>query len=88
MLKIKYAFVLFVALITLAAYAASEYEIESSDNDEIFIINGEKYKAKTYCSGMETGDKVVFTQGNAFGTCTSAEILNLRTQKSCKVWCE
>ena len=36
--------------------AATEYEIEVSHDDELFIINGEKYEAKTYCFNMEEGD--------------------------------
>lgn len=64
------------------------YLIQASSNDEIFVINGEVFKAKTYCFGMEKGDKVVFVSGSASGACSSAEILNLRTSKVCRVWCE
>ena len=31
---------------------ATTYEIEVSDNDELFVINGEKYEAQTYCFNM------------------------------------
>ena len=68
--------------------AATEYEIEVSHNDEIFIINGEKYEAKTYCFNMEEGDRVIFLDGSPYGACASAKILNLRTKKVCEVWCE
>ena len=88
MRKKTYLFSLLFSIITLSAYAATEYEIEVSHNDELFIINGEKYEAKTYCFNMEEGDKVIFLSGSAFGACASAEILNLRTKKTCKVWCE
>lgn len=88
MLKIKYVILLVVSLIALSVYAATEYEIEVSHNDELFIINGEKYEAQTYCFNMEEGDKVIFIEGSAFGACASAEILNLRTKKICKVWCQ
>lgn len=64
------------------------YEIEHSYNDELFIINGEKFEARTYCFGFEEGDRVLFLQGSPFGTCVSAEILNLRIRKICDVWCE
>ena len=88
MLKIKYVSILLGTLIALSAYAATEYEIEVSHDDELFIINGEKYEAQTYCFNMEEGDKVIFIKGSALGVCASAEILNLRTKNICKVWCE
>ena len=68
--------------------AATEYEIEVSHDDELFIINGEKYEAKTYCFDMEEGDRVIFLEGSPYGACTSAELLNLRTKEVCEVWCE
>lgn len=79
-----------IALIFLApaALAVTAYIIQFSVNDEIFIINGEKFQAKTYCFGMEKGDPVIFLEGRPNGACASAEILNLRTEKSCRVWCE
>lgn len=64
------------------------YPIEVSDNDELFIINGETFEAKTYCFGMEPGDRVVFLEGSVFGACASATLYNLRTEKTCEVWCE
>lgn len=66
----------------------SAYEIEVSHNDELFVINGEKYEAKTYCFGMEEGDQVIFLSGSPYCACASAELLNLRTKKTCGVWCE
>ena len=66
----------------------SAYEIEVSHNDELFVINGEKYEAKTYCFGMEEGDQVIFLSGSPYGACASAELLNLRTKNRCGVWCE
>ena len=53
------------------------YPIEVAHNDELFIINGEKYEAKTYCLGWEQGDRVIFLEGSAFGACVSAKLLNL-----------
>ena len=64
------------------------YIIEVTHNDEIFIINGEKYEAKTYCLGWEQGDQVIFIEGNAFGACASAKLLNLNRNEVCEVWCE
>ncbi len=67
---------------------ADTFEIEVSHNDELFIINGEKFEAQTYCFNMEEGDPVIFLEGSPFGTCASAVILNLRTREKCDVWCE
>ena len=64
------------------------YPIEVAHNDELFIINGEKYEAKTYCFNMEEGDSVIFLEGSALGVCLSAELLNLRSGTECRVWCE
>jgi hypothetical protein len=64
------------------------YPVELSHDGERFVINGVKYKAKTYCLNVHEGDRVIFTEGSAFGGCASAEFLNLRTNKKCSVWCE
>lgn len=76
------------AFLISTAHAASKHEIEVSHNDELFVINGEKYEAKTYCFNMRESDEVIFVKGSALGACASAEILNLRTNKVCEVWCE
>ncbi|MFC4727468.1 hypothetical protein [Coralloluteibacterium thermophilus] len=75
-------------LLTPTASAATEYEIEASYDDELLIVNGEKYKAKTYCFNMQEGDRVIFLEGSPYGACASAKILNIRTNKVCEVWCE
>lgn len=67
---------------------SDRYEIEVSHNDELFIINGEKFEAQSYCFDMEEGDQVIFLEGSPFGACASAAILNLRTRQTCNVWCE
>ena len=67
---------------------ADAYPIETSHNDELFIINGEKFEAKTYCFNMEEDDEVIFLEGSPMGVCVSATILNLRTREKCEVWCE
>jgi len=65
-----------------------EYPVEVSHDDELFIINGERFEARTYCFGVNEGDRVIFLEGSPYGACVSAEFLNLRTDKVCKVWCE
>ena len=64
------------------------YEIEVAHNDELFIINGEKFEAQTYCFNMEEGDRVIFVDGSPLGACSSATLMNLRTKEKCEVWCE
>lgn len=73
---------------TVAPTVRGSYVIEASSNDETFVINGEVFKAKTYCFGFERGNRVRFLSGSASGACASATILNLRTGKTCNVWCE
>jgi hypothetical protein len=68
--------------------AKQRYIVELSNNDELFIINGEKFEARTYCFNIYEGDEVVFLEGSALGVCVSAEILNLRTNEKCSLWCE
>lgn len=77
-----------VAATACTVSAASSYEIEVSHNDELFIINGEKFEAQTYCFNMEVGDRVIFLAGSPYGACASAKLLNLRTRKVCDVWCD
>lgn len=64
------------------------YPIEVAHNDELFVINGEKYEAKTYCLGWDEGESVFFLEGSAFGACVSAKLLNLDREEICEVWCE
>lgn len=64
------------------------YPIEVAHNDELFIINGEKYSAMTYCLGWEKGEHVLFIEGSAFGACASAKLLNIERKETCEVWCE
>lgn len=65
-----------------------EYVVEISHNDEFFMINREKFSARTYCFDVEEGDTVIFIEGSAYGACASAEFLNLRTKEVCEVWCD
>ena len=62
------------ALLAIASTvsAVTEYEIEVSHKDELFVINGERYKAQTYCFNMEEGDRVIFLEGSPYGACASA----------------
>lgn len=73
---------------TCLVSATTSYVIEESDDDEVFIINGEKFEAQTYCFDMREGDRVIFLSGSPYGACASAKLLNLRTRNICDVWCE
>ena len=68
--------------------AAASYVVEVAHNDELFVINGEKFEAQTYCFNVDEGDPVVFLEGSALGACASARFLDLRTEDECAVWCE
>jgi hypothetical protein len=68
--------------------ARASYVIQAAANDETFVINGEVFKAKTYCFGFDKGDRVVFLEGSPLGACVSARFLNVNNNKVCSVWCE
>jgi hypothetical protein len=73
---------------TIGSPDHDSYLIEVAHNDELFIINGEKYKAQTYCLGWEEDEKVIFLEGSPLGVCVSAKLLNLNRKETCDVWCE
>jgi hypothetical protein len=57
---------------------------EISSRNIWFVINGEMYRAKTSCVGFEEGDYIQFL---TVRECDPATILNLRTNKTCEVFC-
>lgn len=65
-----------------------EYTVESSVNDDLFVINGHAFKAKTFCTNILEGDKVIFLKGRADGYCDTATFVNVRTGEKCEVLCE
>jgi len=71
-----------------AQHPANAYTIEVAHNDELFIINGEKFEAQTYCLGWSVGETVLFIEGSPYGTCASAKLYNSIRRESCNVWCE
>jgi len=75
-------------ILSSPAFAITVYFVEDSYNDEIFIINGEKFEAQTYCFNINEGDSVVFLEGSPLGPCTTAVIKDLDTGSLCKLWCE
>jgi len=79
---------LFLVIVPISAYAATSYEIEAAVNDETFIINGEVFKAKTYCMGWDKGECVIFLEGSASGACATATLYNINRKEQCEVWCE
>lgn len=82
---------LFFALFFMTStvcYAIKEYKIEINYKNEFFIIDGKKFTAhNSYCYGMDEGDTVIFTKGGPDTYCYTAEIINLRTKKDCKLNC-
>ena len=65
-----------------------EYTIESSVNDDTFVINGRVFKAKSFCLNMLQGDRVVFVEGRADSDGLNATFVNVRTGERCEVLCE
>ncbi len=65
-----------------------EYTVESSINDDTFVINGHAFKAKSFCTNILDGDRVIFLKGRADGYCDTATLFNVRTGKKCEVVCE
>ncbi len=65
-----------------------EYVIEVAHKDELFIINGEKFQAQTYCLGWDEGESVIFLEESPFGACASAVLYNVDRKEVCEVWCE
>ena len=77
--------------LTANSWAYTQYEIQVAYNDEFFIINDEKFSAKTYCyswDGFDVGDYVVFLEGSPLGACATATIANPLTGETCELWCE
>lgn len=70
-----------------SAKAGKGYEVTAATGDDTFVIDGEIFKAKTYCFSVDKGDKVLFIEGSPQGACVSAKFLDLRTGKVCGVWC-
>ena len=65
-----------------------EYTVESSTDDDTFVINGHLFKAKTFCLHVRKGDKVIFLEGRADGYCDTAIFVNVRTGERCEALCE
>ena len=70
-----------------ATSPASSYVVQASAKDQLFIISGEGYEAKTSCVDVSVGDRVKFVEGSPLGACDSATFLDLRTNRLCEVWC-
>jgi hypothetical protein len=60
--------------------------IETSEDDDQFVINGERFEAKTYCLDMMEGDVVTFLEGSPLSACT--KLLDRRAGEVCEVWCD
>jgi len=81
-------FMILAVGVASTAIAATTYLIEAAHNDETFIINGEVFKAHTYCLGWEEGEQILFIEGSPLGVCVTAELYNLNREEKCSVWCE
>ena len=61
--------------------------VGKSYDDREFKIDWREYEATGYCFDMRRGDPVIFVDSKP-DLCTSAQILNLRTMRGCRVWCK
>ncbi|SFQ13186.1 DUF4124 domain-containing protein [Ectopseudomonas toyotomiensis] len=71
--------------------AGPEYLVEGVydvDGGDVFVINGSKFEAQSYCSDLNEGDSVVFISGSPLGACSSADVVNVRTGSQCSLWCD
>lgn len=64
------------------------YVVEAVENGETVVINNRRFKAKTYCSGIDTGTRVKFVEGSSNGRCVSAKVVDLGHDRVCNLWCE
>ena len=87
MKKFLFSFLVCFLLVS-SAVAATYYIVETEYNDELYIINGEKYEAQTYCYNINEGDRVIFLEGDPYGGCSTAVIYDLDTKQKCELWCE
>jgi len=68
--------------------SSREFRIQAAVNDETFVIDGNVFKARTYCFGIYEGDRVIFIEGSGTGVCTSAKFIKVGSDRTCDVWCE
>lgn len=78
----------FIVYASSTLFAADVYVIEAAHDDDVFIINGEKFEAQTFCLGWDEGERVIFLDGSPFGACASATLYNVDKKEKCDVWCE
>jgi hypothetical protein len=77
-----------LALFTIGAFAYATYMVEFAHSSQVFIINGNKYLAKTVCFNLYAGDRVMFIEGSPYGACSKATVVNMRNHEACELWCE
>ena len=87
-ISLFFVLVLFFLIAENVSATVTAYFIQVAHNDEIFIINGEKFEAQTYCINWDKGDRVIFIEGSPYGACATAVLYNLDKEESCDVWCE
>lgn len=72
-----------------ARSSPNAYTIEVvSDNYETLVIDGSVFEAFMGCYGFMAGDEVIFVDGRRPYGCLTANIINLRTGKTCKADCK
>lgn len=67
--------------------AAGVYTIEKRLPDGRLLINEVDFSMRSMCLNFTPGDPIVFLEGDPYGDCKNAEILNLRTKDLCSLEC-
>ncbi len=77
------------ALLSPCAFApaAGIYVIQSFPTSDTVVINRVEFRRLSPCRDLLLHDHIMFLEGDPFGNCVHAEILNLRNHEQCKLNC-
>lgn len=87
---VKFLQVCFVIILTSIdglSLAAGIYTIQARMAHNLFVINNQFFEAKSACAEFEKSDPIMFIDGDPYGDCDTAIILNLINKKRCEVTC-
>jgi hypothetical protein len=81
LIDVTMVFTLFTAL------HAEATMIETVEDIQYFVIDGQKFTAKTFCYEYYDGTYVTFSTGSSDGNCMEAKFSD-GSALPCEVWCE
>lgn len=67
--------------------AAGIYTIQERIGDDRLRINGVLFQMHSPCPDLQAEDPVMFLEGSPYGSCVTAQILNLRNKRHCSLQC-